>query len=123
MRDIVLVHSNQKLSDLYSQRLNTRFRVKTAFDGLSGLRLIKQANPHIVVTEYELPWLSGIALLKFVRRHPTMSRTPVIIISQSEPVASALNYGANEWIRPSEVSLDEMLQKIYYHLITNKIIK
>ncbi len=123
MRDIILVHSNEKLSDLYSRRLQKDFRVQKAFDGISGLRLIKKSNPHMLITENDLPWLSGIGLLKFVRSHPTISTIPVIILSQDHPEKSALNLGANEWIRPQDVSVDELMQKILYHLINNKVIK
>jgi two-component system, chemotaxis family, chemotaxis protein CheY len=119
MKDIVLVHSNEKLSNLYHQKLGKYFKVQRAFDGIMGLRLIRHTQPNMVITEYELPWLSGIGLLKFIRKHPTISAIPVIIISAQDPDQSALKWGANEWIKPKEVTLDQMLQKIFNYLSIN----
>lgn len=123
MRDIVLVHSNEKLANIYQQRLAKHFRVKTAFDGLSGVRLIKQKTPHMVIAEYDLPWLSGLGILKFVRGHLPTIAIPVIFLSHRVPEFKALNHGANDWINVSDVSVDDFIDRIFYHLITNKIIK
>ncbi len=123
MRDIVLVHSNEKLSDVYSRRLQEQFQVHKAFDGISGLRLIKRSNPHLVIAEHELPWLSGIGLLRYIRSHPTLSATPFLILSRELPDSDALKFGANEWIRPQEVTVDQLMDKVLYHLINNKVLK
>ena len=123
MKDIVLVHSNPKLSEIYHNRLKHDFRVHRAFDGISGLRLVRQHMPQMLVAEHELPWLSGLGLLKFVRQHQALSAIPVIIISPEPPDKSALSLGANDWVRPKEVSVDELVKKIYFHLLTEKLSK
>jgi DNA-binding response OmpR family regulator len=123
MRDIVLVHSNEKMNELYKKKLGQYFRVGSAFDGLSGLRLIRSTKPHLLVTEYDLPWMSGLGLLKYVRRTLPIAHIPVIVVSHRDPVDEALEHGANEWIKTSQVPVDELLNKVFHHLITNKIIK
>jgi DNA-binding response OmpR family regulator len=123
MRDIVLVHSDQKLSDIYARRLGLNFRIHPAFDGISGLRLIKATRPHMLITQHELPWLSGLGLLKYVRKHPVMAPMPVIILSHKPAEPEALKWGANEWIRVKDMTLDQVVDRVMKHLVDNKIIK
>jgi DNA-binding response OmpR family regulator len=123
MRDIVLVHSDQKMSDIYTRRLGINFRIHPAFDGISGLRLIKAQNPHMLIAQHELPWLSGLGLLKYVRKNPILSPMPVIILSEKPAEPDALKWGANEWIRVKDMTLDEVVDRVMKHLVVNKIIK
>lgn len=123
MRDIVLVHSNEKMNELYKKKLGQYFRVERAFDGINGLRLIRGIKPHMLVTEYDLPWMSGLGLLKYVRKTVPIAHIPVIVVSHRDPVEEALGHGANEWIKTSNASVDDVLNKVFYHLINNKIIR
>ncbi len=123
MRDIVLVHSNEKLSELYHNRLLKHFRVKTAHDGLKGVRMIRDINPHLVITEYDLPFLSGIGVLRFTRSHLPTIGSPVIFISHRDPDLEALDAGGSEWLKTDEISVEELVNKVYYHLLTNKILR
>ncbi len=123
MRDIVLVHSNEKTTELYRKRLAQHFGVKTHLDGISAIRSLRESKPHLVIAEYDLPWISGVGILKFVRSTPSISHVPVIIVSHREPQISALNHGANDWIKTTDATVDELIQKVFYHLITNKVLK
>lgn len=96
MTDIVLVHSNEKILDIYASKLKPHFRTHLAMDGISGVRTIRRTNPSLVVAEYELPWLSGMGILKFVRKHPELKVVPVIIVSREAPVNEAMVSGLNE---------------------------
>lgn len=120
MTDILLVHSNEKLLDIYCQRLRRHFRTHRAQDGISGVRMIRRINPMVVVAEYELPWLSGIGILRFVRSHPTLSRIPVLMVSREGPITDALAAGVNEWIKIPPASISDLMQKIVYHALTAK---
>jgi DNA-binding response OmpR family regulator len=123
MRDIVLVHSNEKMNELYKRKLGQYFRVGSAFDGLTGLRLIRNTKPHMLITEYDLPWMSGLGLLKYVRKTLPIAHIPVIVVSHRGATEEALQHGANEWVKTSDTSVEELMNKVFYHLITNKIIK
>ncbi|HYE22044.1 MAG TPA: response regulator [Verrucomicrobiae bacterium] len=123
MRDVVLVHSNEKLADLYHSKIKKTFRVNTAHDGLTAIRLIKHVKPHLVLTEYDLPWLSGLGVLKFVRQNSVLATIPVLVISHRDPDPEALDFGASEWLKIPTVSVEDIANRVIYHLMTNKIIK
>lgn len=55
--------------------------VASAFDGKSGITLIQDADPTVVVTELTLPDLHGYQILAYLRNNPDLAHIPVIIVS------------------------------------------
>ena len=96
-----------------------RLIVDSAHDGLSSLRGIKACKPHVILSAIDLPLLSGIALLKFVRADRELNSRPFLIYGALADAATALGLGANDWLGP-DLSSDQVLAKIYYHIKINK---
>lgn len=112
MIDLLFVHPDQKLSDLYARTLSKHFRVHCAVDGLSAVRKTRVHLPKIVVTEYELPLLSGSALVKFIRSHPSTAQSLLIFLSSKNFDHHALNLGANVWLPQHESTPEKLLTTI-----------
>lgn len=53
--------------------------IETAKDGPTGWELIKRSQPDIILSEWEMPEMNGIAILKLVRRDPDLNDTPFIL--------------------------------------------
>lgn len=119
MINIIVVHPVKKTLELYTQPLSDHFQVHKSVDGLSALRQIKLIKPHLIVSEYDLPRLSGLALLKFIRGHSVLFATPFIFLSYKPLSHEALSLGANDWLNPSQTSSKRLIEKIYYHLKLN----
>ncbi len=119
MYPLLFVHSDPKLVKIYETRLGQHFTFDSANDGLSALRKIRLAAPHIIVSDFHLPHLSGLALLKFVRGTPSLAATPFIFLSTRGDVAKGLEFGANDWISMSEATPDLLLNKAAEHLQHN----
>ena len=81
------------------QRLN----VLTASDGEEALEAIEN-NPHgvdLVITDYNMPNMNGLALLKEIRKKHTIDQLPVITLSAlgtESIIARFLKAGANDYI-------------------------
>jgi len=58
-----------------------QWRMVTATDGESGLRLARTERPHLVLLDLHLPELGGEAVLSALRADTALAGTPVIIIS------------------------------------------
>jgi len=116
MIKIIFAHPNQRFTDLYHQKMSDHFDVEKAYDGLEAYRKILSGHPQLVIAEYDLPKISGITLLRFVRFNPTFSGLPFIFLSSSNNFEQALNLGANDWVNPSYTSPDLVIKKVYYHL-------
>ncbi len=62
----------------------TGYQVRTAADGLAGLRLLEAFEPDIVVLDLALPIASGFEVLDELRSAERTHHTPVIAISGNE---------------------------------------
>jgi two-component system, chemotaxis family, chemotaxis protein CheY len=77
--------------------------VALAEDGLAGLKLFEERRPDIVITDWMMPKLDGVALTKKIRTHPieTRRQTPVILVTatnQRSKIEFARSCGIDEFI-------------------------
>ncbi len=49
--------------------------------GLEAIRFLKEFEYDLVVSDVNMPELSGLGLLRYIRRTPQLERLPVIIVS------------------------------------------
>ena len=116
MHRILFVHSDEKLTALYKPRLSNYFFVDSARNGLSAVRKIRLHKPRLIISDYELPLLSGLALLRFVRSHPNLFAIPFVFLTDSLNVQDALSSGANDYLFKKFANPDAVVEKIYHHL-------
>ena len=115
-KPILFIHPDPKLIRLYEPHLQRYFAFDSAYDGLSGLRKIRLIKPGLVVSEVDLPKLSGLSLLKFVRSNPSYIHIPFLFLTKNQDPTQALNFGANDWLPRKSTSPSQLIDKIYYHL-------
>lgn len=88
------------------------YEVITASDGESGLQMVTQHKPDIVVTDYQMPGISGLELLSELKRsHPGI---PVIVLTAHGDVAltiKSIQAGAYDFIE-KPLQIQELLQII-----------
>lgn len=78
------------------------FEVLEAENGLEALRQLDAApGVGLVLTDWDMPEMDGVTLLRNLRDHPDYKQLPVIMITQetrAERIREALSAGANEYI-------------------------
>lgn len=116
MTDILFVHPDRKLTEIYRQKLKAHFRVHTAMDGLAAVRMVRSIKPQAVISDYRLPLLSGRNLVRFVRNFTPTRQSSFIFLTRHDFDDQALNFGANDWISLDAASPDLLIEKTYYHL-------
>ena len=57
------------------------YRVKLAADGLEAAELISQIGCHLVITDLEMPRMTGYELMAQLRQSPTTKRIPVMVVT------------------------------------------
>ena len=57
------------------------YRVKLAGDGLEAAELISQHGCHLVITDLEMPRMTGYELMAQLRQSPTTRRIPVMVVT------------------------------------------
>ena len=67
------------------KRIFTRagFTVLTAPDGLTAWQLAVAERPDVVLTDLDMPGMTGLELAQMIRGHPDLADTPVAILSGS----------------------------------------
>jgi DNA-binding response OmpR family regulator len=60
---------------------NAGFRVLNAEDGEDALALARSEQPDLLITDYQMPLLSGVELCAKMRNHPATKDIPVILLT------------------------------------------
>lgn len=75
--------------------------VDEADDGSTALEKLKGAKFDFVVTDWNMPNMPGIELLKVIRQDPTLKTMPVLMVTaeaQKENVLQAVEAGVDNYI-------------------------
>jgi DNA-binding response OmpR family regulator len=116
MLEILFVNPDVKLTNLYGRRLGEHFRVHTAVDGLSAVRMVRAVTPKAIISDYHLPLMSGKSLIYFVRNHKPTQSSPFIFLTKHDFDHDALSLGANDWIALHAATPDLVIERMHYHL-------
>jgi chemosensory pili system protein ChpA (sensor histidine kinase/response regulator) len=90
------------------------YRVKLAADGLEAAELINQIGCHLVITDLEMPRMTGYELMAQLRQSPTTKRIPVMVVTSRAGAKHrdrALKEGASAFLT-KPVQEDQLLAAI-----------
>ena len=76
-------------------------RILEAEDGVQALRIIESKPVDFVISDWNMPNMTGLDLLKTLRAHPKFSRMPVLLITaegKKENIVEAAQAGADGYI-------------------------
>jgi CheY-like chemotaxis protein len=99
---LLVVDDNETNRDMLGRRLEKRgYRVLEACDGLSALELIAREAIDLVLLDIEMPGISGVDVLREVRKTRTGLQLPILMATartDSADVVEALEAGANDYV-------------------------
>ncbi|MBL4638284.1 MAG: chemotaxis response regulator CheY [Proteobacteria bacterium] len=89
-----------------------------ADDGLTALPILKAGGIDFLVTDWNMPGMQGIDLLKTVRADETLSSMPVLMVTaetKREQIIEAAQAGVNGYIvKPfTAATLKDKIEKIF----------
>jgi two-component system chemotaxis response regulator CheY len=89
-----------------------------ADDGKTALPMLKEGNYDFLVTDWNMPGMTGIDLLKAVRADPKLVNLPVLMVTaeaKREQIILAAQTGVNGYvIKPfTAATLREKIEKIF----------
>jgi len=87
-------------------------------DGEEGLRQMLTRPFHLVISDYNMPKLDGLGLLRAVRSHPPISKTAFIMLTgraDKDLVQRAVQFGVNNYlVKPFTVAtLREKIEAVF----------
>ena len=115
-KKIVILEDDLALSKSLSQTLiGEGFEVLSAVDGETGLRIINESRPDLVVLDIILPRKSGFEVMEDLSANPDLARIPVIVLTNlesSHDVNRMVELGAKFFMVKTNYSLEEIAGKI-----------
>jgi DNA-binding response OmpR family regulator len=82
---VLIIEDDSGARELLATALRTKgYVVRTASDGMAGLKVAADFDPNVIVLDLGLPIASGFEVLHEIRSLPRNNGTPVIAISGLE---------------------------------------
>jgi two-component system phosphate regulon response regulator PhoB/two-component system alkaline phosphatase synthesis response regulator PhoP len=115
-KKIVIIEDEQiLLRALNIELLSNGFEVLSAKDGESGLKLVREEKPGLVLLDLILPKMHGFEVLESLKSDETTKKIPVIILSnlgQKSDMKKGLEMGAEDYYVKASTDLSELSKKI-----------
>ena len=114
---ILVVDDATFIRDMIKKQLRDRIpgvEIYDAADGARGLALFKQNPIDIVLSDWEMPLMTGEELLRAVRSSPNGAKTPFVMISSRgdrDHIVKAIQSGVSDYLT-KPFSADELLKKV-----------
>jgi two-component system cell cycle response regulator DivK len=108
-RKILVVEDNADTLDLMSALLQLEgYAVVTAENGQDGIEVAKAERPDLIITDINMPILSGTDMIKMLRGISEFERTPILAVTAygRNGAEGARQAGANQVLsKPVEYDL------------------
>jgi two-component system KDP operon response regulator KdpE len=114
-RILVVDDESQITRVLRTALTGSGYEVRTAEDGHAGLRLAREWQPDLVITDISMPNMTGIELCGQLRSE---SQVPIIVLSvkgEERTKVEALDAGADDYVT-KPVGMDELLARVRRNL-------
>jgi two-component system alkaline phosphatase synthesis response regulator PhoP len=107
---ILVIEDEKDINDLLTLQLNREgYQVDQAYDGQSGLAKIHTNTYQVLLLDWMLPGLSGLDILKEVRKNKSSQELAVIMTTakgQSDDVIAGLELGADDYLtKPFDIEV------------------
>jgi len=99
----------------------TNALIQEADDGVNAMTVLKQQSFDMVVTDWNMPNMTGIDLLRAIRAEPALKGLPVLMVTAEnnrDQIIAAAQSGVNGYVvKPfTAVTLKETLDRIFERL-------
>jgi DNA-binding response OmpR family regulator len=101
-KKIIIVEDEPDTAEMFAEMMRlSGHHVLKSYGGTPAIALISHEIPDAVVLDVMMPDLSGLEVLRYIRRDPRLEQIPVIVVSaKSLPsdIKSGLDAGANVYL-------------------------
>lgn len=100
---ILVVDDHESMRRIEKQLLNDLgyANVDMADDGATALPMVKTGEYDFVISDWNMPKMEGLELLKAIRADEKISKTPVLMVtaeSKKEKIIEAAQAGVNDYV-------------------------
>ncbi len=113
---VLLVEDNDFIRNMYQLKLaKSDIEVIEAVDGAMALQKIKEHQPDVVLLDLMMPNVSGIEVLKELKKQGLTPKLPVVVLTNvmdQQTIDEAKNLGARDYIVKTDLTPSQVLDKI-----------
>ena len=98
----MIVEDETDAAEMFAEMMRVSgFRVLKFFSSGPAMPAIAREKPDVIILDVMMPDISGLEVLRYMRRHPDLAEIPVIVVSaKSMPldVKTGLDAGASVYL-------------------------
>ncbi len=121
-KTIVVVEDDPQLNNFLVSCLKDYYKTITAHDGETGLKIIKQQLPDIVISDVSMPRMDGFELTRRIKGNKELCHIPIILLTAKSEISSqieGMQSGADLYV-PKPFNVDFLLAAIDSQLKNRK---
>jgi DNA-binding response OmpR family regulator len=116
MKKILIIEDDQIVANVYRNKLAVEgYQAEVAPDGEAGLKVMRVFQPHLIVLDLMLPTISGVEVIREIRKELEFAKTPIIVFSNTyltNLIQDAWRAGANKCLSKSSCSPKDFIEVI-----------
>ena len=113
MKRILLIEDDVIVANVYRNKLAVEgYQAETAADGETGLKMLRTLKPHMVILDLMLPGISGVDVIKEIRKDQEFAKLPTVVFSNTyltNLIQEAWRAGANKCLSKSSCNPKDVI--------------
>jgi CheY-like chemotaxis protein len=101
-KTVMIIEDEPNAAEMFAEMMRVNgFRVVKMFSSAPSIPMLTQEKPDVVILDVMMPDISGLEVLRYMRREPGLSSIPVIVVSaKSMPsdIKTGLDAGASLYL-------------------------
>lgn len=109
-KTVLIVEDEPDAAELFAVMMRVNgYNVVKMFCSTPAMKMIAQVKPNIVILDIMMPDVSGLEVLKFMRREEKLKDIPVVVVSAKsapEDIQAGMDAGATTYLTKPVAYLD-----------------
>ncbi len=101
-KTVMIIEDEPDAAEMFAEMMRVSgFNVIKMYSSTPAIPILQQQQPDLVILDIMMPDISGLEVLRFMRREPALQNTPVIVVSaKSMPsdIKTGLEAGASLYL-------------------------
>ena len=101
-KTVMIIEDEPDAAEMFAEMMRVSgFRVLKMFSSTPAIPMIAQEKPDLIILDVMMPDVSGLEVLRFMRRESELAKIPVIVVSaKSMPsdIKTGLEAGASTYL-------------------------
>lgn len=98
------------------------FQVESATDGEEALEILSRVRPHVIITDLQMPKMSGSELIAALKNRPETVSIPVVVLTRRQHRSVTSEQGSNFAIY-KDIDIETQLEKVLKQVLGARAVK